>query len=58
MIVEMLLNKNIKILFWSNDFIFSKEINLIFLYYWILLIQLFYLDKMSLKYEISKLMFM
>jgi hypothetical protein len=59
MVIEMLLNSDIQKKFCSNDFTFSKKINAI--HYWIFKknkLESFHLSKISIRYEISKFMFL
>jgi len=61
MVIEMLLNNDIQLFFCSNDFKLSKGINVTM--YIIELkkkskLELFHLNKISIRYEFSKFMFL
>jgi hypothetical protein len=61
MAIEMLLNNDIQKKFYSNDFTFSKGNKCNYVHYWKknqIKLELFNLDKISIKYEFSKFMFL
>jgi len=59
MVIEMLLNNDIQLFFCSNDFTFSKEINVImYIIEFYKKIESFHLNKISIKYEFSKFIFL
>jgi hypothetical protein len=61
MVIEMLLNNDIQLFFYSNDFKLSKGNKLNYVHYWKKIkskLKLFYLNKFSTIYEFSKFMFL
>jgi hypothetical protein len=61
MVIEMLLNNDIQLFFCSNDFKLSKGYKCNYVHYWIFLknkFESFHLNKISIRYEFSKFMFL
>jgi hypothetical protein len=61
MVIEMLLNNDIQIFFCSNDFKLSKGNKCNYVHYWNLKknkLESFHLNKISIRYEFSKFMFL
>jgi len=61
MVIEILLNNDIQLFFCSNDFKLSKGNKCNYVYYLIFLkskLESFHLNKISIKYEFSKFMFL
>jgi hypothetical protein len=61
MVIEMLLNNDIQLFFCSNDFKLSKGNKCSYVHYRILKkskIESFHLNKISIRYEFSKFMFL
>jgi len=60
MVIEMLLNNDLQLFFCSNNFKLSKGNKCNYVYYWIekkSKLESFYLNKISIKYEFSKYVF-
>jgi hypothetical protein len=61
MVIEMLLNDDIQLFFYSNDFKLSKGNKYNYVHYWDFLknkLESFHLNIFSIKYEFSKFMFL
>jgi hypothetical protein len=61
MVIEMLLNNDFQFYFCSNDFKLSKGKKCNYVHYWILKkikLESFHLNKISIIYEISNIMFL
>jgi hypothetical protein len=61
MVIEMLLNNDIQLFFCSNDFKLSKGNKCNYVHYWIFLknkLESFHLNKIWIRYEFSKFMFL
>jgi hypothetical protein len=61
MVIEMLLNDDIQLFFGSNDFKLSKGNKCNYVHYWFLFFLKFesvYLNKVSIRYEFWKFMFL
>jgi hypothetical protein len=61
MVIEMLLNNDIQLFFGSNDYKLSKGNKCNYVHYWIKKkskLESFHLNKILIRYELSKFMFL